>query len=128
MNTTRWIVAGALFNAAFGLFHLGFWKLFRWREELPRLGLVNRGVVPVLNVMLCYVFFAAAAAQVAQPEAWIATPLGRCGTGAVAGFWLLRASLQPFFWPRTRGSWAFCAVFLLGASMHALALASPAHS
>lgn len=122
MNGERWIYAGAAFNAALGVFHLAFWKLFRWREELPRLGPVNRGVLQVLNIMLSYVFFAVAAGQVAQAAAWIGTPLGRAATAGVAGFWILRAALQPFFWPRTGASWAMCGVFGLGAALHAVAL------
>jgi hypothetical protein len=122
MNAEGWLYAGATFNAALGVFHLAFWKLFRWREELPRLGAINRGVLPVLNIMLSYVFFAMAAAQIAYAVDWVGTPLGRAATAGVTGFWMLRAALQPFFWPRTGASWAMCGVFGLGAALHALAL------
>lgn len=128
MRAEQLTLAGAAFNAALGLFHLGFWKLFRWREELSRLGVVNRGVVQVLNLMLAYVFFAVAAAQWFLAPAWTATPLGRVGTGVVAGFWLLRALLQPYFWPRVPASWAMFALFLLGAALHAWALTTDAAS
>lgn len=128
MSAGGWIWAGAAFNAALGIFHLAFWKLFRWSEELPRLGAVNRGVLQVLNLMLSYVFFAVAAAQVAFADAWVGTPLGRAATAGVAGFWVLRAALQPFFWPRVGRSWAMFGVFWLGAALHALALATGAHS
>lgn len=128
MSAEQLTLAGAIFNAAFGVFHLGFWRLFRWRDELPRLGAINRGVMQVLNLMLAYVFFAVAVAQWLLTPGWTATPLGRFGTGVVAGFWLLRALLQPFFWPRVPASWAMCAVFLLGAAWHALALTTDAAS
>lgn len=126
MNAARWIYAGAAFNAALGVFHLAFWKLFRWREELPRLATVNRGVLPVLNIMLTYVFFAVAAAQAVDAASWIGTPLGRAATAGVAGFWLLRAAVQPFFWPRVATSWAMFGLFLLGAALHVLALVAGA--
>lgn len=128
MNGEHWIYAGAAFNAAFGVFHLAFWKLFRWREELPRLAPVNRGVLQVLNIMLSYVFFAVAAAQVAYADAWVATPLGRAATAGATGFWLLRAGVQPFFWPRIAASWVMFGLFLLGAALHALALTNGARS
>lgn len=126
MSASGWIVAAAVFNAGFGVFHLGFWRLFRWREELPRLGAINRGVVPVLNIMLTYAFFAVAATQAAMPGAWIDAPLGRAALAGLAGFWVLRAGLQLIFWPRVGRSWALFGVFLTGATLHALALASGA--
>lgn len=128
MSAEQLTLAGAVFNAAFGVFHLGFWKLFRWSDELLRLGAVNRGVMQVLNLMLAYVFFAVATAQWCLAPAWTTTPLGRVGTGIVAGFWLLRALLQPFFWPRVPASWAMFGLFLLGAAFHALALTTDAAS
>lgn len=128
MSPEQWTLAGAVFNAALGVFHLGFWRLFRWSEELPRLSVINRGVMQVLNLMLAYVFFAVAATQWFFTPAWTATPLGRVGTGIVAGFWLLRALLQPFFWPRVRASWAMFGLFVLGAALHALALTTDAAS
>ncbi|MBI5423112.1 MAG: hypothetical protein HZA32_03440 [Opitutae bacterium] len=128
MSAGGWILAAAVFNAAFGLFHLGFWKLFRWREELPRLSAINRGVVPVLNIMLTYVFFAVALAQATLREAWVATPLGRAALVGVTGFWVLRAGLQLICWPRVARSWALFGVFLVGVALHALALATGAQS
>lgn len=122
MSAELLTIAGGIFNAALGVFHLGFWKLFRWADELPRLGAVNRGVMQVLNIMLAYVFFAVSAVQLLLTPAWTGTALGRVGTGVVAGFWLLRALLQPFFWPRVAASWAMFGLFALGATLHALAL------
>jgi hypothetical protein len=118
----RLVLAASAYHVALGVFHVAFWKLFRWREDLPRLTPVNRGVLQVLNIMACYVFFAVALLQGLNPEAWTAGAPGRAGLVAVAGFWLLRAALQPIFWRRTAVSWAFCALFLLGAGLHLAAL------
>ncbi len=52
MQSHAWLYAAAGFNVALALFHLGFWRLFRWREELPKLHPVNRGVMQALNLML----------------------------------------------------------------------------
>lgn len=119
-ETVLW--AGAAFNFALGIFHLAFWRLFRWREELPKLNAVNRGVMQVLNLMLTYVFFAVATLQFLHPAACLTTPVGRTATAVVAGFWFLRALLQPLFWPRTRLGWAMTALFSVGAALHAVAL------
>lgn len=123
MSAEQFVLAAGAYHVALGVFHLAFWKLFRWREELPKLSRVNRGVVPVLNVMLSYVFFAVALMQLVHPELWAAGKLGRAALAVGAGFWLLRAGLQPLFWPRTALSWAFVGLFLLGAALHLAALA-----
>ena len=44
------IVAGGIFCICFALFHLAFWKLFRWETELAKLTSLNRAVVQVLNL------------------------------------------------------------------------------
>ena len=50
------LVSAAIFNAAFAAFHLGFWRLFRWRSELAKLTSLNRAIVQVLNLCLTFVF------------------------------------------------------------------------
>jgi hypothetical protein len=118
----HWLLLAALFNGALALFHVAFWKLFRWREQLPKLHPVNRGALQVMNLMLIYAGLALAACQIALRGDWVATPLGRAALAGLTGFWLVRAALQPFFWPRTGFSWAFMALCLLGAVLHAAAL------
>jgi hypothetical protein len=122
MTPERWLLVAAGFNAAVALFHVAFWRLFRWKEDLPKLRAVNRGVLQVMNLMLIYAGLALAACQMALSAEWVGTALGRVALGGVVGFWLLRAALQPFFWPRTAASWAFMALCLLGALLHAAAL------
>jgi hypothetical protein len=122
MQAEIYLWAAAGFNVAFGLFHVGFWRFFNWREELPRLRAINRGVLQVLNLMLIFVFFAVAALQIGWTRELLSTPLGRAGLGLATAFWLLRFGLQLVFWPRTRVGWAFALVFAFGAGLHAAAL------
>ena len=122
MSGALWVWAGAGYHVALGLFHLGFWRLFQWKQELPRLHPLNRGVLQVLNLVVIYVFFATAAVQLIWTKELLTTGLGRTGLGVITGFWLLRCALQPFFWPRTPLCWAFTAVFASGALLHGAAL------
>ena len=123
MNPQACIYAAAGYNVALALFHVGFWRLFRWQEELPKLHPVNRAVMQVMNVMLICVFLAMAAVQVRFAPELTSTALGRTVLGGMAAFWLVRAVLQPVFFrssPAVR--WGFSVIFLLGAGLHALAL------
>lgn len=118
-----WVYAAAGYNMALAAFHLCFWRLFRWNEELPKLHPANRGVMQVLNIMLTFVFLLLAGVQVLLPGEMTATPLGRLLTAGLTGFWLLRAVLQPLFWrttPKATNA-AFICLFMLGAGLHALA-------
>jgi hypothetical protein len=116
------IVAAGLFNLAFAVFHLLFWRLFNWNQELPRLGTANRGIMQVLNLCLTYVFIVAATILLFFPLEAFATELGTFLLWAIAGFWLLRAFLQPtFFELRHPLSQALFAIFVIGSLIHGAA-------
>lgn len=124
MNTSVWLFAAAGYNVALALFHACFWRIFRWRDELPKLHPANRGVMQVLNIMLTFVFLAVAVLQLGWAAEMVGSPLGRALLVGLIAFWLLRAVLQPIFWatlPRAT-NWAFALLFLVGAGLHFLAL------
>lgn len=111
-----------LYALAFALFHAAFWKLFRWRAELPRLGPANRGIVPVLNLALTAFFCIVGAGFVLYAADVASTALGRYLLLAMTAFWLARALVQaPYFGLRHPLSWGLLVVFLLGAALHAAA-------
>jgi hypothetical protein len=123
MQSHLWIYAAAGYNVALAVFHLGFWRLFRWNEELTKLHPVNRGVVQVMNLMLAFLFLMLAAVQVLNAAELTATPLGRLLMAGLTLAWVLRAILQPIFWravPKATNA-AFICLFMLGAGLHALA-------
>ena len=123
MKSQVWIYAAAGYNVALAVFHLGFWRMFRWKEELAKLHPVNRGVMQVMNLMLAAIFLLLAAVQVLNAVELTATPLGRLLMAGVTGLWVLRAILQPIFWPTVPKATnaAFICLFMLGAGLHALA-------
>jgi hypothetical protein len=123
MKSQVWIYAAAGYNVALAVFHLGFWRLFRWKEELPKLHPANRGVMQVMNLMLTFVFLMLTALLVLHADEVTVSRLGRSLLAGMAAFWVVRAILQPFFWrtmPATTNA-AFVGLFLLGAGLHALA-------
>lgn len=117
------LYAGAAFHLAFAIFHLWFWKLFRWRDELARLGFINRQIVQILNLCLTFVFFAVAWLSFAYADELLAPGLGRALLGAIALFWFARAALQViFFGLREPVSAALFAAFLGGSALYAIPL------
>lgn len=124
MKSSMWIYAAAGYNVALAAFHLGFWRMFRWREELPKLHPANQGVMQVLNLMLTVVFLLVAGLQILRTEEVVTSPLGRTLMAGLMGFWLLRAALQPVFFKALPSSTnvVFVVLFLAGAGLHAMAL------
>jgi len=128
MKPQLWIYAAAGYNVALALFHLGFWRMFRWREELAKLHPVNRGVMQVMNIMLVLTFLFFAGLQVTMAAELAADRIGRMVLAGMMLFWMIRAGLQPIFWrgqPAAMNA-AFTSLFLLGAGLHALTLSPPA--
>lgn len=123
MNSSAWLYAAAGYNVALALFHLGFWRIFRWKDELPKLHPVNQGVMQVMNLMLMFVFVMLSALLVLNAAEIPGSRLGRSLLAGMMLFWIVRAALQFPFWrsqpAATNG--AFTMLFLAGAGLHALA-------
>jgi hypothetical protein len=48
------LIAGGILNVIMAVFHMAFWSLFNWPEELPKLSPENRGIMSMLNVAWIY--------------------------------------------------------------------------
>jgi hypothetical protein len=117
------VLAGGAFNLAFAVFHVFFWKMFRWKTELARLSALNRAVVQVLNLCLTFAFLIFAYLSFFHVGELLSGRLGRSLLLLVAVFWYLRALEQAFFFGvRKPLSIFFLVVFLLGGSLYLGAL------
>jgi hypothetical protein len=104
-----------LYNVAFAIFHLLFWKLFGWQQDLARLTWANRGIVQILNIQLTYFFLFVAFVCFAFPEELLTTRLGSAFLLGNALFWLVRAVQQVVFLRRNHWAvWVLEVVFLVG--------------
>ncbi len=113
------IEAGGVFNAAFAVFHLFFYRIFNWREDLRTLTFVNRGIVRVLNLCLAMAFVIFAYVSLVHTDELLTSALGTALMAAIALFWMARALLQAgVFGLRRWGSWWFFLVFIFGASLY----------
>ncbi|MFT3734207.1 MAG: hypothetical protein QM776_04160 [Rhodocyclaceae bacterium] len=109
----------ALYELAFAVFHLCFWRLFRWTENLQRIDFINRNIMQILNIRLTYVFVMVAlllgVAAVKGEQGWLLQAL----LGGMALFWLMRTAEQFwFFGRRNHMSNAMAIVFAAGAALH----------
>lgn len=120
MSARTAILIGGVYHVAFALFHLAFWRLFRWRRELTSLSPVNRSVMQILNLCLTFVFLAFAYVSFFHAPELLETSLGHAMLLLIAIFWCLRAAEQlVFFGLRTLASAVFFALFITGTLLYA---------
>ncbi len=119
-----WLVRLAgVHSLGFALFHLGFWKLFRWKDELARVGFATRAITQILNLRLIYLFLGIGAACFAFTGELQDSGLGRAVLAFMALFWIGR-TIEQFVFLR-RHHWLLhllTALFVLGALLFTLPL------
>ncbi|ACB76312.1 hypothetical protein [Opitutus terrae] len=117
------LIAAGGHSLAFGVFHLGFWRLFGWRTELANVSRVNRGIMQVLNLCLTFLFFAIGVLILVHRAEMTTTAIGRSLLAVMALFWIVRLVQQAIFFNlRHHASFVLSGLFLLGAALHALPL------
>jgi len=115
-------LAGA-HSFAFALFHMAFWRLFRWRETLARATLADRAILQILNLRLIYVFLGVAVLCFAFTSELHATSLGRAVLIGMSLFWVGRTIEQFVFLRIDRPMiHVLTALFVAGAALFALPL------
>ena len=114
---------GAFYNLLFAIFHIFFWKIFKWHFELPKLNHLNRAIVQVLNLCLIFCFVLFFVVSFFCTHELPSTNLGRTITAGISLFWLLRALEQiMFFNIRRIESKIFFIIFLGGSIIYAVPL------
>lgn len=119
------LLIGAIYNLAFIVFHLLFWRLFDWENDLASLTTTNRAIMQVMNLSLTFAFITFGSLSLLFPQQMADTELGRALTGMIATFWLLRAFEQVIYFKLKHWlSRLFTLVFLVGAGLYGLVLIS----
>lgn len=115
------IKAGGLYNIALVIFHLLFWKLFNWADDLRSLSVLNRAIMQVMNLSLVVVFLMFAYLSLIHTAELFSTTLGRALLLSIAVFFMLRAIMQiTFFRLQHWGSVAFLIFFLAGGVLYGI--------
>ena len=117
------ILIGGFYNLRFAIFHLMFWRLFRWKRDLSSLTFINRSVMQILNLCLTFVFLLMAYISFFNTSELIQTNLGKALLVGFSLFWFLRMIEQIiFFGIRNLISIALTLVFLFGCVIYLIPL------
>ena len=91
------LVLCAAHSFALALFHIAFWRLFRWPATLRETTFANRAILQIANVQLIWVFLGVAALCLWFPAELRGTGLGRAVLAGMSGFWIVRLIQQAVF-------------------------------
>ncbi|MCP5050655.1 MAG: hypothetical protein GY940_26060 [bacterium] len=109
------IFIGGIYNIAFVIFHLTFWKLFRWKADLRSLSFINRAVMQILNLCLTFSFVIFAYISIFHNLEMLSTGIGKSLLFLISLFWFFRAIEQiVFFGLKKAASVAFFVIFVIG--------------
>lgn len=119
MNSDALLILGGIFNLVFAVFHLSFWRIFNWQQDLKPLRYVNRALMQILNLCLTFVFFIFAYISFSYTYDLLITRLGHSIITSISVFWFLRAFMQvAFFGLKNKTSILFFVLFLIGGVLY----------
>ena len=115
------IKIGGLYNIALIVFHLLFWRIFNWGDDLRSLSFLNRATMQVLNLSLTFIFGIFAYLSLVYSTELLTSHLGRSLLIFMAAFWFFRSLLQPIFYKLKHwGSIAFMLFFFSGGILYTI--------
>jgi len=113
------IFAGGAYTVALIIFHMLFWRIFKWPETLASLNFVNKATMQVLNISITFIFFIFAYISFAHTQELLNTKLGNSLLVLISGLWLFRAVQQVVFYKlKHKASVGLTIFFLLGAFLY----------
>ena len=119
MNTIIFLCG--LYSLVFALFHLSFWKIFKWDQNLKKLSFANKAIIQILNIQIIYYFIFVALICFIFPEELQTTKIGNYFLVGISLFWLIR-TIQQFIFLRVHHYkiHILTIIFLLGTILFAL--------
>ncbi|WP_018622993.1 hypothetical protein [Spirosoma luteum] len=110
-----------IYSLGFAIFHLFFWRLFDWKNELKKLSLANRAILQIANIRLIYICMLVAFLCFCFPTDLTTTTLGKTFLGGMSLFWFGR-TVEQFIFLRINKTFVhvLTALFIIGAIIFAL--------
>ncbi len=120
MNETL-IIAGGFYTITLIVFHVLFWRIFKWPETLESLNYVNKATMQVLNISITFIFFIFAYVSFAHTQELLNTRLGNSLLVLMSCLWLFRAAQQVVFYKlKYKASVGLTVFFLIGAFLYGI--------
>ncbi len=115
------LLACGFYNLAFAGFHIMFWKIFKWKEDLHKNTVGNRAIMQILNIRLIYIFLLIGFIYLLLPEQLMETRLGFILQIGILGFWVGR-TIEQFIFLRIKSKMVniLTIVFIAGVILHLL--------
>ena len=115
------IKLGGIYNIILVVFHLLFWRIFNWKDDLRSLSFLNKSTMQVVNLSLTIVFVIFAYISLAHTNELLSTPLGKSLLASMALLWLARSAMQVIFYKLKHwSSVAFLFYFLAGGLLYGI--------
>ncbi len=103
------------------VFHVLFWRIFKWPETLAPLNRVDRATTQVLNISITFIFAIFAYISLAHTDELLNTTLGKSILILISIFWLFRTGQQIVFYDmRHKVSIGLTIYFLVGALLYGI--------
>ena len=121
MNKTLLLDLCGIYNLSFAIFHILFWKIFKWNEDLKRNSVGNRAIIQILNIRLIYIFLLMAFIYFFYPDQLTETKIGFVLLIGFSGFWIGR-TIEQFIFLRVKSKMVriLTVVFFIGLINHLL--------
>ena len=109
------------YNLVLTVFHILFWKVFKWNETLTKGTKGNAIIMQIMNVQLIYLFLFMAIIYFVFPNELLNSKIGNAILLGYVGFWIIRF-IQQFIFLKIKGSFVIklTVLFLVGAIIHTL--------
>lgn len=93
-----------IYALSFAVFHILFWKLFDWKNDLKKINFVNRAIIQIANLRLIYFFVFVAVICFLFPHELSETKFGRFFMVGLSVFCLGR-TIEQFIFFRLNNKW-----------------------
>ncbi len=108
-----------IYNFLFAIFHMFFWKIFNWKNDLKKNSIANQAIMQILNIRLIYIFLLMAFVYIFYPEQLMETRIGNILLIGFSGFWIGR-TIEQFIFLKVKSKMAnaLTVIFIIGIIIH----------
>jgi hypothetical protein len=80
----------SIINLLLAIFHMSFWKLMNWSEELPKISKENQGILQIFNIIAIFIILYFAVMSFIMAKKDNIDVYGKSIIVCISGFYLIR--------------------------------------